>query len=139
MAMVRTTRHWSQTHGTVITSRVVSRRMGNRQSHTDLTHTPFVEYEYQVNDRKYCGSRIMIGGGQSEVELEGVLNRYPLGASVVVFYNPADPQQAVLQREIPAARLWGCGILMLFPLGVPLVALAIYQYAGGWLTALAAA
>src|SRR5215213_4009119 len=109
--MVRATRHWSQASGTVVTSRVVSRRMRNGQSHTDITNTPLVEYEYKVNDRTFHSSRIMIGGGQSEVELEGVLNRYPLGASVVVYYDPADPNQAVLQREIPAARLWGCGFL----------------------------
>jgi hypothetical protein len=95
-----------------------------------------VEYEYQVNDQSFRSDRIMIGGGKSEVELEGVLNRYPLGAQVIVYYNPADPQQAVLERAIPAARLRGSAILMLLPFGVPLVAIQIYHYCFDWLIAL---
>src|SRR5687767_11420087 len=78
--MVFATRRWSQTTGTVITSRVESRRAGHSGSYTELSNTPLVEYEYQVNDQTFRGSRIMIAGGQSEVELESVLGRYPLGA-----------------------------------------------------------
>jgi hypothetical protein len=135
--MVFSTRRWLQTAGTVITSRVESRRTGHgSRSYSEIANTALVEYEYQVNDRSFRSDRIMIGGGKSEVELEGVLGRYPLGAKVIVYYNPADPQQAVLERAIPAARLRGCGILMLFPFGVPLVAIQIYRYSADWLIAL---
>ena len=100
------TRRWLQTTGTVITSRVVSRTTNEHgANNSDLTNTPLVEYEYQVNDQKFRSDRIRIGGGKSEVELEYVLGRYPLGAKVVVYYNPADPQQAVLERGVPAHAL----------------------------------
>jgi hypothetical protein len=137
--MVRATRHWLPADGKVITSRVVSRkRREHGDSNTDLTNTPLVEYEYKVNDKSFRGDRIMIAGGISEVELDYVLGRYPLGATVVVYYNPADPQQAVLEREIPAYRLRGCGITLLLPFGVPLAAILIYNYAARWLTAVGA-
>ena len=137
--MVCATRHWLQADGKVITSRVVSRKLREHgATNTDVANTPLVEYEYRVNDRSFRGSRIMIGGGQSEVELEYVLGRYPLGAKVVVYYNPADPNQAVLERDIPAYRLRGCGITLLLPFGVPLVAILIYNYAVDWLTAVGA-
>jgi hypothetical protein len=137
--MVRATRHWLPADGKVITSRVASRKTREHgASNSDLSNTPFVEYEYQVDGKKYRSNRIMIAGGISEVELEYVLGRYPLGAKVVVYYNPADPSQAVLEREIPAYRLRGCGITLLLPFGVPLVAILIYNYAADWLTSIGA-
>ena len=115
------TRHWLPADGLIVTSRVVSGwRGGVNGSDTETANTPLVEYEYKVNDRKLRSDRIMIGHAKSESELESVLDRYPLGAKVVVYYNPADPKDAVLER-FPVARIRGCGILMLFPFGVPLV------------------
>jgi hypothetical protein len=137
--MVRATRHWLQADGKIITSRVVARKTREHgDSNSDLTNTPLVQYEYQVNGQTLRGDRIMIAGGMSEVELDYVLGRYPLGAKVVVYYDPADPRQAVLERAIPAYRLRGCGITLLLPFGVPLVAMLIYNYAVGWLTSVGA-
>jgi hypothetical protein len=137
--MVRATRHWLPADGKVIASRVVSRTSRQHSSfNTDVANTPLVEYEYQVDGKSLRCDRIMIGGGKSEVELEYVLGRYPLGAKVVVYYNPADPRQAVLERDIPAYRLRGCGITLLLPFGVPLIAILIYNYAVDWLTAVGA-
>lgn len=135
LRMLFPTRRWLPADGTIITSRVVSRRTGGHNgSDTEIANTPLVEYGYQVNDRAFRGDRIMIGGANSESELESVLAQYPLGAKVIVYYNPADPQDAVLER-FPARRLWGCGVLMLFPFGVPLVAIGIYNFAADWIIA----
>src|SRR5215208_4219384 len=84
--LVLATRRWLQTTGTVVTSRVVSRTLNEHgANNSDLTNTALVEYEYRVNDQSFRSDRIMIGGGKSEVELEYVLGRYPLGAKVVVY------------------------------------------------------
>ena len=89
--MVRATRHWLPAEGKVVTSRVVSRTTRQHSSfNTDVANTPLVEYEYQVNGKSFRGDRIMIAGGKSEVELEYVLGRYPLGAKVVVYYTVDD-------------------------------------------------
>jgi len=134
LSFVFATRRWLQTTGTVITSRVVSRTTREHGANSDLTNTPLVQYEYQVNGKTIRGDRIMIGGGKSETELERVLGKYPLGAKVIVYYNPADPQQAVLER-FSARTLCGCGVLMLFPFGVPLVAIGIYNLTADWVSA----
>ncbi|MBI3409479.1 MAG: DUF3592 domain-containing protein [Planctomycetes bacterium] len=129
------TRHWLPADGMIVTSRVVSRGTESvRGADTEIARTPLVEYEYQANGKSFRGDRIMIGGANSESELESVLGQYPLGAKVIVYYNPADPQQAVLER-FPARRLWGCGVLMLFPFGVPLAAIWIYNLAADWVSA----
>lgn len=133
--MLFATRHWLPVDGTIITSRVDSRGTDSvNGADTEITRTPFVEYDYQVNGQSFRGDRIMIGGANSESELELVLGQYPLGANVIVYYDPANPQQAVLER-FPIRRLWGCGVLMLFPFGVSLVALGIYNLAADWIIA----
>ncbi len=129
------TRHWLPADGTIVTSRVDSRGTDSvNGADTEIARTPLVEYDYQVNGQPFRGDRIMIGGANSESELELVLGQYPLGAKVSVYYNPADPRQAVLER-FPVRRLRGCGVLMLFPFGVPLVALCIYDLAADWVIA----
>ena len=129
------TRRWIQADGLIVTSRVHSSTTGGvHGSDTEVVNMPLVEYEYRVNNQKFRSDRIMIGYGKSASELERVLNRYPLGAKVIVYYNPAAPQQAVLER-FPVARIRGCGILMLFPFGVQFLTIQIYQHSADRLSA----
>jgi hypothetical protein len=131
---------WPSAEGKVIASRVQSRRkgpdsLGYDSSDTEMTHAPLVEYEYQVAGTTYRSSRYTIGHGTSEYELESILERHPVGAKVTVYYDPADPQTAVLEREFPK-KIWlvafGC---LAFAIGGPLLAVLGYFYGVDWLKA----
>src|SRR5205085_10595584 len=39
-------------------------------------------------------------------DTEAVLNHYPVGATVPVYYNPKDPADALLERDPPLPVLW---------------------------------
>ena len=131
----RASRRWPQTTGTVLTSCVESRKKtpGDNDSDTAVINSPNVVYEYQVNDQSFRGSRIDLGQRTSEYELESILDRYPVGAEVVVYYNPADPQDAVLERDAPAGTFWIGGGCVLFSIAVPIIAILIYYKAIDWL------
>jgi hypothetical protein len=63
---------------------------------------PQVDYEFPVTFDKFRGNRISIGeiiDGSPEVE--AALRRYPVGANVPVYYNPANPRESVLERDLP--------------------------------------
>ena len=62
---------------------------------------PDIEYEFRLGDRVVRGTRIGIG---EIADTEAVLNHYPVGATVPVYYNPKDPADALLER---AARVHG--------------------------------
>src|SRR6185436_18660002 len=54
---------------------------------------PRVEYEFPVRFDKFRGERISIGEIMpGSAQAETALARYPVGASVPVFYDPKDPK-----------------------------------------------
>ncbi len=63
---------------------------------------PSVAYEYMLDGKTFCGKRISLAEVIPEGEIETIPNRYPMGASVTVYYDPANPCQAVLERDLPA-------------------------------------
>ncbi len=73
------------------------------------TFTPIVRYEYGVAGTPYMSARLNFlpdeQGTFKERRAAGqVVAKYPLGASVDVFYNPANPKQAALGVPKPAAH-----------------------------------
>jgi hypothetical protein len=138
---VRQARSWPETTGTVLVSRVQATKKTpgdpgyNTTSGSNISNEPLVEYEYQVGNRNYRCRRITIGEKTSEYEIEEILARYPVGAIVTVYYNPANPQKAVLERDVPLGKLaGGLGCLMLFFVGGPLLAAYLYFNGVAWFT-----
>jgi hypothetical protein len=93
---------WSSAMGTVMTSYLERRRSG---SNGGSTNYPVVQYSYQVNGQIYQGSRIAPGMQVGGSGAGKVVERYPAGAQVMVFYNPQDPSDAVLEKKAPAQWL----------------------------------
>ena len=138
---VHKAKSWLSAPGKVIASRVESHKKkpgepGYDFNDTEVSNEPYVEYEYKVGQQTHRCHRIIIGEKTADFELEEILARYPVGASVTVYYNPANPAQAVLERDLPAKLMfWGVGCLMLFFIGGPLIAVFSYFNAVDWLKA----
>jgi Protein of unknown function (DUF3592) len=137
---VRKASRWPATKGTVINSIVQAIKKNPTDpdydsSDTEVFNQPLVEYEYTVNGRKLRGSRITIGDKTSGYELESILDRYPVGTTVTVYYDPANPKNAVLERDLPKIVFVGVGCLLLFFIGGPLIAAAMYFHGLDWLKA----
>lgn len=88
---------WPGVMGIVLSSGVESRRSGNSTS----TY-PVVIYQYQVNGQVHQGKTIKAGEQFFNVRVMGEAHataaRYPVGAQVMVYYNPADPKESALER-----------------------------------------
>ena len=88
---------WSNTLGTVTMSTVQVRRSARSRS-----EIPVVVYQYQVNGQAYTGQTIKAGEQYFSVRLYGdaqkTIERYPVGAQVMVYYNPANPSESALER-----------------------------------------
>ncbi len=103
LLQVRRAQAWSQTQGEIVVSRVAAEHKRLPNSTTQVRNRPVVEYTYRVGEQDYRGARIGIG---EPTDLEPTLARYPVGARVPVFYDPAQPSQAVLERTLPVSL--GC-------------------------------
>jgi hypothetical protein len=88
---------WAQTAGTVLSTTIQVRRLGQARS-----EVPVVMYCYQVDGRPYQSYRLRVGDDTGGIRLNGeasrTLERYPVGSNVTVYYDPADPANAALER-----------------------------------------
>lgn len=97
MAYRQSTQTWQSTTGTVVMSSVQSKHTGKSYS-----HYPVVVYLYQVNGQQYQSQRIKAGEQFLNVRVAGqaeaTVQKYPIGSTVTVYYNPSNPTEAVLER-----------------------------------------
>jgi hypothetical protein len=101
---VRRASKWTQGSARILRSELV-----------DTTHNghaaklPEVDYEFSVRFDKFRGNRISIGEIMPGTgQAESAIARYTVGASVPVFYNPDNPKDSVLERDVPPyfAVIW---------------------------------
>jgi len=109
---VRRARNWVATTGTVTESKVRSVR--DRSSDTQAYESmPLVVYEYYVDSVKYRGTKINFAEKISGEDTAPTLNKYPEGKIVQVYYNPAHPNEAVLEHDLPSLVFIGViGIIL---------------------------
>lgn len=91
---------WASTMGTVLAS-----YLERRSSSDGSTNYPVVQYSYQVGGQMYQGAKIAPGMDVGGTGAGKVVNRYPQGAQVMVFYDSNNPSDAVLEKKAPAQWL----------------------------------
>ena len=89
---------WPSTMGTVSTSYLERRYSSDSGS----TNYPVVHYSYRVGGQAYQGMKIAPGPDVGGTGAGKVVDRYPVGAQVMVFYNPQNPSDAVLETKAHA-------------------------------------
>ena len=92
---------WPSVMGTVVASRIEQRH----SSDSGWTDYPAVQYSYQVGGQTYQSMKLAPGPEVGGSGARKVVARYPAGAQVMVFYNPQNPSDAVLERKAPAQWL----------------------------------
>ena len=95
-----TVSQWPATMGNVIASTIERRSSGD--GYTDY---PVVQYSYQVGGQAYQSYKLAPGPEVGGTGARKVIGKYPAGAQVMVFYDPQNPAEAVLERKAPAQWL----------------------------------
>jgi len=94
---------WPTTTGKIVESRVDHRRSssGSRSSSSTTYHAE-IGYTYTVDGNTYDGDRVSFGeyGSSNSSHARSVVRRYPVGQSVEVCYDPADPTSACLEAGV---------------------------------------
>lgn len=90
---------WPSTMGTVNASYLERR---HSSSDSGSTNYPVVQYSYRVSGQAYQGTKLAPGPEVGGTGAGKVVARYPAGAQVMVFYNPQNPSDAVLETKAPA-------------------------------------
>jgi len=92
---------WPTTQGVIAKSEVVLRE-GNKE-------ILLLSYNYAVDGREFKSSRVNNDLMQSFGGLNPrqAVNKYPRGARVTVYYDPADPRDALLEPGASSQTVWG--------------------------------
>jgi hypothetical protein len=111
---VNNAKSWRSAPGVVIRSDVETRNVKVMSSiqradggGTEARNFANVVYEYELFGKKLRNNRVSIGEDLGNFEVEETLARYPVGTRVIVYYNPRNPKEAVLERDMPKG-MWGC-------------------------------
>lgn len=103
VARDRAIARWPKVPGTITSSRCDSETGTTRDADgydvTSTTYAPVVEYRYTVQGREYPGTkvtRVAERTGDAR-RVKACVDRYPPGARVQVFHDPADPTAAYLE------------------------------------------
>lgn len=88
---------WARTTGKITVSRVS--RPASPGKGDETATTVDLCYQYRVGDQDFEGNRIKFGGqaGMSALAADEIAAKYPLGATVDVYYDPTTPGQAALE------------------------------------------
>jgi hypothetical protein len=96
LAQVVAARQWIATPCTVVSSDVRSHR-GDKGT----TYSVDILYRFEFGGREYRANRysFLSGSSSGRSGKEAIVRRYPAGGSALCFVNPAQPSQAVLNRN----------------------------------------
>ena len=135
LARIRRAAGWSGTTGTVRISEIRPDRSGSTIRNPLFDNLPHVVYEYRVGSRTYSGERISFGDDTGGANAAATLRRYPVGATVPVYYDPADPGEAILEREAPMGLVADAGRLVLWLFAGVTVLAVLAASAPAWIAA----
>lgn len=112
--------------GVVISSKVSS----HRGSKGRTSYSADVQYKYTVDDQVFIASRVRYVSQFSNYNwATDIVNAHPAGSQTRVYFNPRNPQDAVLSPDIDGGDL----MMLLFLLPFNLVMAALWTAIGGWL------
>jgi hypothetical protein len=85
------------------------------ESHGKSSYGAKVVYDYTVNEKSFSGRRVAFGSYNiSRSGAQNIVNRYPKGKTVSVYYDPNNPQACVLEAGVKGqAWVWpGIGLIV---------------------------
>jgi hypothetical protein len=90
---------WPSTRARIIKSELRADHHRHGGDVTAVKNVPDIEYQFTLGDRVITGKRI--GVGEIPDNVEATLEHYRVGTTVPVYYDPKNPQDALLERDAP--------------------------------------
>ena len=92
--------NWPTVQGKVVASSVENHRSSNSNGGgSSTTYHAEILYEFAADGTTFNGNRVAYGdyGSSNPSHARRIVNRYPEGKSVAVYYMPGDPEVCLLE------------------------------------------
>jgi hypothetical protein len=123
----RETRGWTRTQGRVVASHV--EEVERPAEEGGPLYRSVVRYAYEARGRTWESGQVAVGAAAAAAHLHPdearrAIAPFPVGREVDVWFDPADPRQAVLVRGAPRGQILAAIAVGLALLGIGLFVLA---------------
>lgn len=111
--------NWPQVTGTITSSEFIERQA--ETSDRVPLYDARIRYHYEVDGESYRSDRVAFGtyASSDATAAYDLVNRYPGGAPVTVYVDPADPSSAVLEPGV------GTGIRVVIGVGAGITVIGL--------------
>jgi len=106
--------NWPSIEGTILSSEISTRNELNSDTHTrDYYYMSKVSYNYTLDGAVYTSTMISVINNNKEYviesEAQAIIDNYPIGKKVKVYYNPDNPSEAFLEPGMKDSGSVICG------------------------------
>jgi len=110
--------NWKKIEAIVVKSTITKRTYDSKDSPVIYHYDPEIEYVYVVKGVTYASDRRNFQNyALDEPEAKSVMKRYPVDHPIHAYYNPQNPEESVLEREMDFTTyslvFWGVIIFIL--------------------------
>lgn len=121
-------RHYRESENWVpVTAQIVSGNISARRGSKSTSYVLDIKYSYKVLGQSYENNQFSFGsegtGYDTRKKAEGILAKYPIGNQVTIYYDPNNPQQAVLERKYDST-----GAILAVIVGILGIGMIIYSF-----------
>lgn len=110
------TQSWVEANAHVIENKLIKAQRTHSRTHKQIiVYSAKVRYEYQANNLSYKGITQKLAKREKNGKKihKAMLEQYPIGATLPIYYNPNDQQQSVTQKGVNGLHLMLGAILFL--------------------------
>jgi hypothetical protein len=99
-------RYHESDNWTPVTAEIISANISSRKGTKSTTYFVNITYAYEVFGQPYQSGQFSFGsegtGYETKKAAEKVIAKYPPGSKQMIYYDPNQPAQAVLERKYDA-------------------------------------
>ncbi len=100
---------WPRAEGEITKSKITMKESNSGMDQANKTYKAEITYKYTAGKKSYRNNRICVGG-QLQLSLRGkaedYCERYPVGQTVTVYYDPDNPSDSCLERREETSTLY---------------------------------
>lgn len=98
---------WPSVQGKVIDARLEEQKSTDLDDNLSIHYRPVVTYQYEIGGQTYASNRTgVIPMNYDQKTAQKKLDAFPMGSALTVFYNPENPEEALLNPSKTTANIF---------------------------------